>query len=451
MEIWHIIVGGILLFFLYSWISDKIQAPRIKLQRELNICKKEKKALEEEKASLEKHFIQNYNVESDLRKSLDTLTEELNEAKGVIQKKIEDGKNILEEYNNKLIKLQKTNDELLKVIHEKDSYYKAISEKKNDEIEGIASLYADHLLLQYDITSKYLRTKKRPAPKTASDINDFKKDAKQHIEKYRLMKYKYDALFAVFPELSKYVEDFETIKELEDYNDVVNLQEQFDRSQYFLEKEEYEKLNEEDRNQLALENYINKHQKTNWQIGRDYELYCGQFYENNGWEVEYCGMEKRFEDKGRDLIARKDGVTLIIQCKYWSKNATIHENHICQLYGTAIEYELKQQQNKLLTETIRPVFITNNEILSETAKAFANKLGVDIIEDFAIDESQFRRIKCNIGKNKEMGLTKIYHLPYDQQYERIQINTESGDFYASTVKEAMNKGFRRAFKYRRIN
>ena len=54
-------------------------------------------------------------------------------------------------------------------------------------------------------------------------------------------------------------------------------------------------------------------------------------------------------------------------------------------------------------------------------------------------------IKCNINpRTKE----KIYHLPFDQQYDKIIIGNNSGEFYAKTVKEARKKGFRRAFRYR---
>lgn len=42
---------------------------------------------------------------------------------------------------------------------------------------------------------------------------------------------------------------------------------------------------------------------------------------------------------------------------------------------------------------------------------------------------------------------KIYHLPFDQQYYRTEIKSP-GEFYAWTVEEAVNAGFRRAFKYR---
>jgi hypothetical protein len=53
-------------------------------------------------------------------------------------------------------------------------------------------------------------------------------------------------------------------------------------------------------------------------------------------------------------------------------------------------------------------------------------------------------IKCNINQSSK---EKIYHLPFDQQYDRTKIIPSSGEFYAATVAEAEKKGFRRAFRH----
>lgn len=42
--------------------------------------------------------------------------------------------------------------------------------------------------------------------------------------------------------------------------------------------------------------------------------------------------------------------------------------------------------------------------------------------------------------------TKIYHLPFDQQYDATKINS-AGEFMATTIAEAENAGFRRAHKW----
>tara|TARA_R110002050_G_scaffold262599_1_gene402845 strand:- start:151 stop:597 length:447 start_codon:yes stop_codon:yes gene_type:complete len=139
------------------------------------------------------------------------------------------------------------------------------------------------------------------------------------------MLYKYEYLLNIFPELTNYVDDFDTLKQLDDVNSIKDFKEDFDNVQNYLSKEEYFDLDEDYRNQLALDRYL-KGKKTSWQIGRDYEMSCGITYEERGWEVEYFGMEKRLNDLGRDLIARKGNDVEIIQCKLWKKQKQYTKN-----------------------------------------------------------------------------------------------------------------------------
>ena len=53
-------------------------------------------------------------------------------------------------------------------------------------------------------------------------------------------------------------------------------------------------------------------------------------------------------------------------------------------------------------------------------------------------------IKCNINQTTKM---RIYHLPFDQQYDRTKIVPASGEFYAATTAEAEGNGFRRAWRH----
>ena len=94
---------------------------------------------------------------------------------------------------------------------------------------------------------------------------------------------------------------------------------------------------------------------------------------------------------------------------------------------------------------LRPIFFTSTS-LSDKAKEMATALSVEIIENEPLGE--FPRIKCNINNDESGLLTKIYHLPMDQQYDRTIIGNREGEFYAFTVKEAEDAGFRRAFRHR---
>ena len=119
----------------------------------------------------------------------------------------------------------------------------------------------------------------------------------------------------------------------------------------------------------------------------------------------------------------------------------MHENVICQLFGTSIEYQIKNNTG-ILSEfgmCVVPVLYTTTK-LSDMAMEFAKRLGVEVI---VAEKKEFPMIKCNISKDGE----KIYHLPFDQQYYKVKIEEDKGEFYAWTVKEAVEKGFRRAYKY----
>lgn len=337
-----------------------------------------------------------------------------------------------------ILDLQKEIEFLRRGISEKDELYNNLKLHDNKSVSKITSLYADFLLVQYDISSNYLRTKTHPARIEALRIKELKSQSKAHLEQFRQMMYKYEMLLQLFPELSNYVDDFESIKQLGNVSSLESLLDDYDRVQFYVSKEEYAKLSTNERNQLALDRYI-KGQKSKWQIGRDYELYCGQKYEKENWNVEYIGMEKKLNDMGRDLIAIKENIHHVIQCKYWSREKIIHEKHITQLFGTTIEYGMDLPENLIIT----PVFITNIQ-LSESAKRFAKKLGVIINENIPIEE--FSRIKCNVNRDEYGSESKIYHLPFDQQYDKTKINKKE-EFYAFSVKEAVDAGFRRAYRY----
>lgn len=127
----------------------------------------------------------------------------------------------------------------------------------------------------------------------------------------------------------------------------------------------------------------------------------------------------------------------IIQCKNWAADKIIHEKHIFQLYGTCILYEL---EDRSLMNNIKGIFVTSCN-LSGMAKACADRLGIEVIENKKLEP--FPSIKC---VNREGEL--IYHLPFDQQYDKIKMRLNKGDFYCDTVREAEKKGFRRAYRWR---
>lgn len=272
--------------------------------------------------------------------------------------------------------------------------------------------------------------------KKVKSIREIRKEVKEIIKKNKEAQYQLAYLLELFPSLEEVIEtdykDIEIINK-EDYLHCDDIRD-------YISNDEWLSLSPTERNQLALDRYIKSHKKTKWQIGRDYELYIGYLCSQKGLSVDFFGSYMGLEDLGRDIIAKKGEKTYIIQCKYWSSVKMIHEKHIAQLYGTTISYCIENNESK---KNVKGVFVTNIK-LSETAKKFASYLKIKVIEN--LEAGEYPRIKCNIGHDEFGVETKIYHLPMDQQYDRVKI-CKKGEFYAMTVKEAEEKGFRRANKY----
>jgi hypothetical protein len=255
-------------------------------------------------------------------------------------------------------------------------------------------------------------------------VNVLRAEKKKLLEDKLFLEYQLEYIRTLIPEVDDIV----------GYEDVS--EETADESSWRLPKDEYEKLSDTEKSKLSLERYKSR-KRSAWEIGRDFEMYIGYTYELRGYDVEYFGIEKKLEDLGRDLIAKKGTETLIIQCKYWSKNKTIHEKHIAQLFGTVKMYEM---ENPSIIYKAAGVFVSHTA-LSDEAKKFARALEIQIEEN--VEQGDYPMIKCNIGRDVE----KIYHLPGDQQYDTTKISKAAGEFYAFTVEEAEEKGYRRAWRW----
>jgi hypothetical protein len=378
-----------------------------------------------------------------------------------LKPKLDNLENSIKEHE---FKVEKDKDELNqrikkwdeKIINDRQEIEK-IAKQKSMGFPWLAEAYADYFVLKDGEIEEYLKYKKHPAYTAAENVKIIKNEKRELVKESKIINYKINYFEKLFPWLSELIaedEDEEIPVRIEDDIKDNNTE---DRVKNYLTQEEYRNLPSVERNQMALDRYLRNRYKSKWAIGRDYEMYVGYLYEKKGYFIEYKGIIDGFEDLGRDVIAIKDDEVCIIQCKRWAQYKKIHEKHIFQLFGTTMEYWIKNFDNyripktfeafaKFLNESkLRPIFFTSTS-LSDKAKEMANALSVEIIENKPLGE--FPRIKCNINNDEFGAQTKIYHLPMDQQYDRTIIGNRAGEFYAFTVKEAEDAGFRRAFKHR---
>jgi len=296
-----------------------------------------------------------------------------------------------------------------------------------------AKQFADCLYLMDLKAASDLACKTRPAFTAAEKVREISAQKRTLQEQCKLLEYQISLYESVFPWLSEFKEI-----SADDLASVANIaatpESEYSTLKNWLSPQEYQTLSETDRLQLALDRYASR-KKSNWQIGIEYERYVGYCYEQKGYKVRYFGATEGLEDMGRDLIVSKGKKIFVIQCKRWASEKTIHEKHIFQLYGTTILQVMEHPECQ-----VSGIFITTTS-LSSLAKSCANYLHISVVEKFPL--RSYPLIKCNISRDGD----KIYHLPFDQQYDRVIINPSDGDCYVSTVQEAESKGFRHAWRW----
>lgn len=324
------------------------------------------------------------------------------------------------------------------IIAENKEVVKQLAKERQIGFPTLAEAYDDFFELQDKNLADFLTQKDRPAVRASEVISEYAKLKRKAEKESKILKYIIDYYENIAPFLIDLKEEVIDITEedremMSEYTE----EELQDEVTHYLTKEEYRKLSTAEKNQLALDRYW-KRPKSKWHIGKIYERYVGYLYEKGGYDVEYVGIFKGFEDLGRDVIAEKGKDLIVIQCKNWSKFKTIYEKHIFQFFGTVFQYKDENRDRN-----VTAIFYTTTK-LSDLARRFAKELNIKLVENDKIP-TNYPCIKCNISR---VDGTKIYHLPFDQQYDNTKVEKSRGEFYCSTVKEAGKNGFRRAFRYR---
>jgi hypothetical protein len=309
-----------------------------------------------------------------------------------------------------------------------------IFEQRKIAFPWLCEAIADFNGLEAEQDARWLGRKKHRAIVASKLVAEHAAKRREAQREARLNHYRVAYYEKLFPWLADFVGD-DVPDEAVQVNETAEPTD--DTVRLWLTEAEYKNLSTAEKNQMALDRWKRKTRRSNWEIGRAYERFIGYTYESRGegYDVLYTGAVEGFADMGRDLIIRRGDECRIIQCKYWSQNKTIHEKHIFQLFGSALEYAFKLG---VPLRQVTAVLHTSTK-LSDVAKEAAKALHVEFHENIGM--SDYPEIKCNINRGE-----KIYHLPFDQMYDRTQIKN-SGERYCYTVAEAEQAGFRRAWKW----
>jgi hypothetical protein len=281
-----------------------------------------------------------------------------------------------------------------------------IFEERKKAFPWLCQAIADFHALEAEQDAKWLASKKHPAVQASKVVAEHSAKRRKAERLARWAVYRVAYYEKLFPWLADFFGDdvpdnaVQASETAEPSDDPVRL---------WLTEAEYKNLSTAEKNQMALDRWKQrKTRRSNWEIGRAYERFIGYTYETSGYDVTFTGAVQGFNDMGRDLIIRRGQECRIIQCKYWSQDKTIHEKHIFQLFGSALEYAFRLG---IPLRQMTAVLHTSTKI-SDVAKEAAKALHVEWHENVGI--SDYPEIKCNIRGN-----SKIYHLPKQDTTHRL--------------------------------
>ena len=165
-----------------------------------------------------------------------------------------------------------------------------------------------------------------------------------------------------------------------------------------------------------------------------------------GWRLRADMMEKALQDMVKQRLGRR---------LHRMQIAPLMKPHDVNRAIQALERLSIDQVLRLIAR----VDLSNSVLaIKIDHEALVNHLGIntdDLDHDYLSFEQPvtFQRrsngtkmvwIKCNLSNNGE----KIFHLPFDQQYDKIKIEPEKKEQYVTTVHEAFELGYRRAKRWR---
>ncbi|MNT39764.1 hypothetical protein D3C72_1760360 [compost metagenome] len=137
---------------------------------------------------------------------------------------------------------------------------------------------------------------------------------------------------------------------------------------------------------------------------------------------------------GRDLIVESSEEVLVVATRCGPRFRLVQAKDIFHLFGTMTHYKLASEKTG---RPVRAVFYSTSRF-NGMAKEAAKVLNVEIKTE-ALNR-HYPMVKCSVTPEGE----KRYYLPIDPVYDRVKVDLRKNEFFAKSVQEAVDKGFRRA-------
>jgi hypothetical protein len=121
-----------------------------------------------------------------------------------------------------------------------------------------------------------------------------------------------------------------------------------------------------------FESKIKKENESNIQKGKNFEWQIYNHFNNLGYQVENRSAKYKKYDAGIDILAKKEDIYYLIQCKNFSPTTKIKHKLIKEFNSNCIDF-INKNSNKLNNENTKFLFIISNyESLEKCALHYIN-------------------------------------------------------------------------------
>ena len=157
-------------------------------------------------------------------------------------------------------------------------------------------------------------------------------------------------------------------KENKKYNDFIDKFEKNNKKEnkeIHIEKENNQKLQNDEKLLNCYEKVYKTTNKTKKELGDEYELQIGRYFQSLNFKIYYNGINNGKKDGGIDIIGWNSEKVLLIQCK--NHRSQINQELLRKFIGDCKIYEEKNKY-KIKDREIKRIFASNS-----TADYGANK------------------------------------------------------------------------------
>ena len=157
-------------------------------------------------------------------------------------------------------------------------------------------------------------------------------------------------------------------KENKKYNDFIDKFEKNNKKEnkeIHIEKENNQKLQNDEKLLNCYEKVYKTTNKTKKELGDEYELQIGRYFQSLNFKIYYNGINNGKKDGGIDIIGWNSEKVLLIQCKNY--RSQINQDLLRKFIGDCKIYEEKNKY-KIKDREIKRIFASNS-----TADYGANK------------------------------------------------------------------------------